>query len=53
MLSKHLNCNVSFHSDEHGIMILINAEIDNQDFTTVSVYAPNELNERIMFYRDM
>ena len=54
MLSKNLNCNVvSFHSDEHGRMILINVEIDNQDFTIVSVYAPNELNEYIVFYRDM
>ena len=54
MLSKNLNCNVvSFHSDEHGRMILINVEIDNQDHTILSVYAPNELNERILFYRDM
>ena len=54
MISKSLNCNVvNSHSDEHGRMILINLEIDNEDFTIVCTYAPNELNERIAFFRNM
>ena len=53
MISKDLSCNVvSSYSDKHGRRILINVEIDNQNFTIVNVNVPSELDERIVFFRD-
>ena len=54
MLSKDFNCNViSSHSDHHGRLILLNIEINEHVYTLVNLYAPNDIQERIVFFRQI
>ena len=54
MLSKNFNGNViSSHSDHHGRLILLNIEINEQVYTLVNVYTPNDIHERIVFFRQI
>ena len=54
MICKGLKYNVtSHHSDDMGRLLLLNLEIDKQEFTVVNVYAPNEVHDRIVFFRYM
>ena len=54
MLSKNFNGNViSSHSDHHGRLILLNIEINEQVYTLVNVYAPNDIHESIVFFRQI
>ena len=54
MIRKGLKYKVtSHHSDDMGRLLLLNLEIDKQEFTVVNVYAPNEVHDRIMFFRYM
>ena len=41
------------HSDNNGRLLLLNLEIDKQEFTIVNVYAPNEMQDRISFFKYM
>ena len=52
MLRKKLQYRIiSSHSDDNGRLILLNLEISKKQFTIVNVYAPNDVNERIIFFR--
>ena len=54
MICKGLKYKVtSHHSDDMGRLLLLNLEIDKQEFTVVNVYAPNEVHDRIVFFRNM
>ena len=44
---------ISHHSDNNGRLLLLNLEIDKQEFTIVNVYAPNEMQDRISFFKYM
>ena len=45
MISKGLNYKVT----SHRRLLLLNLEIDKQEFTVVNVYAPKEVHDRIVF----
>ena len=54
MICKCLKYKVtSHHSDDMGRLLLLNLEIDKQEFTVVNVYAPNEVHDRNVFFRNM
>ena len=54
LLSKDIKYNIiSHHSDDNGRLLLLNLEIDKQEFTIVNVYAPNEIQDRISFLGHM
>ena len=54
LLSKRLNYQVvSSHTDRYGRIVLLNIEVDKKEYTFVSIYAPNAVQERIMFFRQL
>ena len=44
---------ISEFRDNEGRMILINLKIDNIDYSICNIYAPNEINSRILFLRTL
>ena len=42
---------VNWHSDKEGRLVMINVEIENEYYTFVSLYAPNDEYCRKTFYR--
>lgn len=54
LLSKNLNASViSSHSDNFGRIVLVNIKIENRIYSVVSLYAPNDVHGRIMFYKQL
>ena len=44
---------LSSHTDKDGRMILVNLKLNNDEFTLVNIYAPNNVSERIAFFNKM
>lgn len=54
LLNSNLNYKIiSYHSDNEGRIVLVNLEIDGHEYTFVNIYAPNTVNERISFFKNM
>ena len=51
LISKYLNCKIlNSISCSSGRKVMVNAEIDNQTISLISVYAPNAASERSEFF---
>jgi len=51
LVNKKLICNViNSHCDDRGRMLMINLEIESNDYTFLNIYAPNRVDERISFF---
>jgi exonuclease III len=54
LLSSNLTYNIiSSHTDNEGRMVLVNLEIDGNEYTLVNIYAPNKVFDRISFFKNM
>lgn len=54
LLNKTLNYKIlSSHSDKNGRIILINLELNNNEYTLVNIYAPNAVKDRIVFFQTL
>jgi len=54
LLSRNFSYNIiSTHSDEDGRIVLLNLEIDNNEYTFVNIYAPNKVSDRISFFKHL
>ncbi len=54
LLNKKLNVHiVSSASDKCGRIVLLNIEIDKLEYSILSIYAPNAVHERIVFFEQL
>ena len=54
LFKKGIKCNIlSEHSDDSGRLLLINIEIDGNEYTLCNIYCPNNVNERIQFIQKL
>lgn len=54
LIHKQLNCDIiEEQRDSHGRILLLNVEIENNIYSLVNVYAPNNGTERNAFYRHL
>ena len=54
LISNKLDFNVhSTQDDNNGRILLVNIDIEGVKFTLTNIYAPNKVNERIVFFQNL
>ncbi len=52
MIDKRVNCKViNVHKTDDGRRIMVNMSIDETDISLISLYAPNNMNDRSVFFK--
>ena len=54
LISKQVEYSISdTHQDSEGIILILNIELDNKNYTLVNIYVPNHVKERNSFFKKM